>query len=585
MTQPNQHDKVLPVLDVIALTLSAALIVILAENGVSLVNRLVLRRLLGTTTGFLWIVPLYYGLLFGALAAALALITRLLRRKIALQLVVTSSATLAAFSLLVIALYGKVYQWTLLIMALGLGIQAGRLAAQRAASTLRGARLLMIALAPLAVLPGLINPPLQRWLERREVAGLSPARAGAPNVLLIILDTVRAASLSLYGYERETTPNLERLAARGIVFTQVVSTTSWTLPSHASMFTGYYPDELGASWLIPLGDEHPTLAEAFRAAGYLTGGFVANLFYTHEESGLARGFTHYQDFLHRPGQLRRATALGQFFDTRDHSVRPFHPTSARKPAGIVSRQFLDWIDQSGDRPFFAFLNYFDAHRPYLAPENIQQRFSSGNRTRDRYDAAIASLDVEIGRLIDSLDQRDLLGNTLIIITSDHGELMGEHGLGEHGISLYMPSLRVPLLIMFGNRLPAGSRISRLVSLRDLAQTIARLASLDASFPGTSLSQLWQNDGIAEPHSPALSQIKKGIRSPPEKPVSRGDMTSLAHDSLHLIVNGDGILELYDFLQDPGEARDLSGRPDASEEMQMMRQRLQEAVSPSTRLAP
>lgn len=587
MTQPNQpSDNVLPVLDVITLTLGAALIVITVENGTTIVNRLVLRRISGATTGFLWIVPLSYGLIFGALAALLALITRFVGKKPAIQLVVSAAVVLATFTILILAWYGKVHQWTLLILAVGVGVQGGRLAAQRAARTLRGARILVMALGPLAILPGVFNPPLQRWLERREVASLSPARPGAPNVLLIILDTVRATALSLYGHSRPTTPNLERLAQRGVVFNRAYSTAPWTLPSHATMFTGRYSHELTADWVIPLNREAPTLSEAFRSGGYQTAGFVANPYYTQEETGLSRGFIHYEDFLRTPGQLRRATVLGQFLDTWRYRVKPARPVFPRKTGQVVTGQFLSWLDQAGGRPFFVFLNYFDAHEPYRKAPEWNRRFNTVNSMASRYEAAIASLDAEIGVLMDSLDRRGLLKNTLVIITSDHGQQLGENGLQGHDNSLYVQTLHVPLLFLFENRIPSGTRVLEQISLRDLPSTVATLAGLDAAFPGRPLSPLWRNHGMpGGANSPILSEISKAIRRPPTEPVSRGDMKSLAYDSLHLILNGDGAAELYNHLKDPAEANDLADLPGAAGEITRMRSLLQAALARSSRTDP
>ena len=121
--------------------------------------------------------------------------------------------------------------------------------------------------------------------------------ATAPNVLLIVLDTVRADHLSLYGYRRATSPNLERLAKHGIRFEEARATAPWTLPSHASMFTGHWPHELGVHWLTPLGGNAPTLAEYLGSHGYATAGFVANDLYCSYDTGLDRGFTHYEDYV------------------------------------------------------------------------------------------------------------------------------------------------------------------------------------------------------------------------------------------------------------------------------------------------
>ena len=128
-------------------------------------------------------------------------------------------------------------------------------------------------------------------------AGRPLPPANSPNVLLIVLDTVRADHLSLYGYERPTTPNLEQLGKRGIRFDKARATAPWTLPSHASMFTGRWPHELGEKWMTPLRGNFPTLAEYLGDRGYATAGFVANVGYCSQETGLARGFTHYEDYV------------------------------------------------------------------------------------------------------------------------------------------------------------------------------------------------------------------------------------------------------------------------------------------------
>ena len=144
-------------------------------------------------------------------------------------------------------------------------------------------------------------------LKQAREAGRPLPPANSPNVLLIVLDTVRADHLSLYGYERPTTPVLERLAKRGIRFDEARATAPWTLPSHASMFTGRWPHELGEKWMTPLRGNFPTLAEYLGDHGYATAGFVANVGYCSQETGLARGFTHYEDYvLEKLAPLRTA---------------------------------------------------------------------------------------------------------------------------------------------------------------------------------------------------------------------------------------------------------------------------------------
>lgn len=574
----NTGGERLATIDVCVLALSGALLATLVENGTYTVQRLFLHRLSHATTGFLWTVPVSYTVAFGLLALGLLAVTRVIATKTAIQLTVTLCGTLVMFVALLLALYGRVHQWTLVILSLGVGVQLGRMAARRPSAVVRWARVFVLLAGVLVLVPAAGNPPLQRWLERRESQRLPPARTGAPNVLLIILDTVRAASLSLYGNPRPTTPNFERLAPDGVVFEHAYSTAPWTLPSHASMFTGLYPHQLTTDWVIPLRGKSPTLAEAFRGAGYRSAGIVANLFYCTEEGGLARGFIHYEDYLHTPSQIVRSTVLGQFFLTWRRKVKPSLRPFTRKSGHVINQQFLAWLDREPGRPFFAFLNYYDAHQAYLVPPDLQHRFQSGNPLEEQYEGAIASLDIEVSALIDSLKQRGLLQNTLVIITSDHGEHLGDHGLEGHGNSLYSSLLRVPLILFFGDRIPHGLRVNEPVSLRDLPRTVATLAGLEAKFPGQSLSRAW--DPAAVPlgeRSPLLSEVDRGIHTAPREPVTRGPMKSLFDDQLHFILNGDGKEELYAITTDPLEARDLSGSATASNDLMALRQLLHQAL--------
>jgi arylsulfatase A-like enzyme len=321
------------------------------------------------------------------------------------------------------------------------------------------------------------------------------------------------------------------------------------------MFTGRYPSEMSADWEVPLDHRFTTLAEAFRDAGYQTGGFVANMTYTSRETGLARGFIHYEDYPLSRQYLRRATALSYFHDTWDRAIKPSRRTVARKPAAWINSSFLTWLDRLDGRPFFGFLNYFEAHQPYRFHPELRQQFQTGNEMQDRYEAAIATMDLEIGRLTDSLARRGLLENTIIIVTSDHGELLGEFSLQGHANSLYSPLLHVPLLIHHGAR-PVPHRVGAPVTLRDLPSTIATMAGLDHRFPGGSLTRFLDSTMVGEPGSPLLAQIRKGIRTPPEEPVTLGDMASIIAGHLQLIQNGDGRQEVYDLRIPATETRNL-----------------------------
>lgn len=462
------------------------------------------------------------------------------------------------------------------LLAAGLAAQGARLLGRRALlweTVLHRTTPVLVA----AVLLGAVAVTVWPWLEeRRARAALAPAPASAPNVLLVVLDTVRAKSVSLYGYPRPTTPVLERLAGRGVVFERALATSSWTLPSHASMFTGRYPHELSANWLEPLDRTFPTLAETFRDHGYLTAGFTANLLYTTRETGLARGFLRYEDYPVSIGMAVHSSFLGRWLDQWLLGSDGHREVLAVKPGESVTRAFLHWLDGRGERPFFAFLNYMDAHAPYVAPAPFAERFGPTRRrppvaTRrawtpaqiqvdvDAYDGCLAYLDQQVGQLVEELGRRGVLDRTLLVVVSDHGELFGEHRLFDHGNSLYRPLLQVPLVIVYPPRVPAGVRVTTPVTLRDLAATVVDLAPLPGAsrYPGVSLTTHWTSPAGGGASSPLLAQIRKNINQDPWLPASHGDMQALVANGHYYIKNGDGREELYDFDRDPGETRDLA----------------------------
>jgi arylsulfatase A-like enzyme len=197
--------------------------------------------------------------------------------------------------------------------------------------------------------------------------------------------------------------------------------------------------------------------------------------------------------------------------------------------------------------------------------------------RDAYDDCIASLDEQLGRLFDELDRRGLLANTLVIVTSDHGEHLGEHRIYGHGQSLYRPEIHVPLLITFPPSVPADRVIAEPVSLRDLAATVVDQLDLGgrSPFPGRSLARFWDpTRGASESEvEPVVSELIRGARSGRKilwPPALRGPMESLVADGLIYIRNGDGVEELYDLQADPEEVRDLSNTADSPAALERFR---------------
>ncbi len=466
-------------------------------------------------------------------------------------------------------------------------------------------RLTAPLLAGAVLVLALATSGARAWSEHRAAAALPPPPAAARNVLLIVWDTVRARNLSLHGYGRRTTPNLERLAARGVQFQQAFATSSWTLPSHASLFTGRWPHELSAGWKTPLDTTHPTLASRLGSLGYDTAGFVANLDYCGRETGLGRGFAHYEDYPLTPWEvLTRYIGLGRKIDQisiamvagiltgrRRARERPLIPLSKEhaKGAADIDRGFLDWLSwqRNRGRPFFAFLNYNDAHSPYEVPDESSRAFGARpsswhdrlvlehwhtidktnlpfhaiQMARDVYDDAIASLDSHLGALLDELQRRGVLDNTMVIVTSDHGEHLGDHLLFFHGCSLYRQVVEVPLVIVSHERVPAGRTVAESVSLRDLPATVLDLLGLvsNDAFPGRSLARFWDTAGEKAPQAPLLMETDKPIllTNQGREPASKGPMKALVAGGMHYIRSGDGSEELYSMNRDPEERTNLA----------------------------
>lgn len=522
---------------------------------------------------YVWMTPLGTLALFVAGAVPFALLAALVPRLADARVPAFVFGTLAVLSVVLLA--SGLHHLAALAVAIGAGTRvAAWVGADARVRTRRLARTALAALLALGIVAAWREVAARRS-ESRQVAALPAAAGDAPNVLVIILDTVRAASMSFLGYGRATTPNLAALGAEGAVFAQAYATAPWTLPSHAGMFTGRYPSQLSTDWQEPLDRAHPTLAEELARRGYRTGGFAANHFYTSRESGLARGFEHYEDYLRTPKQVLLSTTLTQtrlFWQllqgsglfgrvkalaTMDLRLQVMW-TSHRKLAPRATDEFLRWQAGVGDRPFFAFINLYDAHLPYDPPAPFDTMFSPERGELDRYDGGIAYMDDALGRMFAELRRRGVLDRTLVIVSSDHGEAFGEHGLHGHGNSLYRTELHVPLLVRFPAAVPAGTFSVTPVTLRDMAATVldaAGAAPGTHSLPGASWLRLL-GAGAAGAGSAVVSEVSAGINTDPSHPVSRGPMKSLVTDSVHYIRNGDGVEEGYAWRADPGETQDL-----------------------------
>ncbi|MEW5916524.1 MAG: sulfatase [Gemmatimonadota bacterium] len=572
--------------DVLWVVAWSALAGAIAEFALIFGARIALERYSMLNPQGIWLAPIANAFVMGPVILLVWYVVRIFAPRRAFASAIAVGSFLAVLEPLLV-LKGRLHIAAMLLLAAGVGVQLALLVQSRPLVMQRWLRRLTSVLASVAVIGGLGFNGVRAWRQRQAVAALPDAAVGAPNVLLLVLDTVRALSLSAYGYARPTTPTLAALAARGVRFDRAVSTAPWTLPTHATLFTGRYPHEMSAGWSVPLDGTFPTLAERLSSLGYATGGFAANLRYCSYEFGVTRGFGYYRDYDVSISEMWRSSLLTSTLGLWMVQRLGGYSAPGRLWADRMNERLVTWLDnetlRDPKRPFFAFVNYYDAHGPYEPPAPFDTLFSgkepptrdSGSRdfTReevlgliDAYDASIAYLDRELGILFDALQQRGLLENTIIIVTSDHGEEFNEHGQMNHGNTLYFPSLHVPLIIA-GRDIPRAVGITEPVTLRDVPATILDIvgAGPNVTLPGSSLARLWQTqvDSLkpAAPSSVVYGEVDYARNLPSSIPVSQGSMKSVVVDGHHLIRAANGGEEMYDILSDPWERTNVLQLPE------------------------
>ena len=384
-----------------------------------------------------------------------------------------------------------------------------------------------------------------------------------PNILLIVLDAARADHFSSYGYNRPTTPNIDQVARDGIRFTRAISTSSWTLPSHASLFTGLLPDEHGTrnqhAWLI---DRIPTLAELMKVRGYQTACFTNNPILDPVHN-LVRGF----NIIERVWADSTVTT-----ESRPHNTE--HTNN-------LVRSF---VEENGDKPFFAFINYMDVHQPYTAPEPYRSMYLDAGRTitaridsacryaelldngtiklnekekadlKAIYDGCLTYLDAMVENLLQGLRDTGVYDSTLIIITSDHGEVFGEKGKYGHGKFLFRSLIHIPLIIHHPALIPVPAVSDELVSITDIFYSLDDLLDLE----GAAESGLPKRNLLSNKinNAPCYSSFTLG-RSPTKLVDHKNDTHSvLTPDGLHYITRGNESIECFDLTKDFNEYNNL-----------------------------
>ncbi len=401
----------------------------------------------------------------------------------------------------------------------------------------------------------------------------------AENAILISIDTLRPDHLGLYGHERPTSPNLDRFAAGGAVFEQALSTAPWTLPAHASMLTGRYPSRHGLRT-----DQHrlradvATLADCLHPRGFVSAAFVNSAFLL-PRSGLNRGFDTYE-------------------------LVPEKETP-RGRAALITRLALDWLEAHRRERFFLFLHYFDVHSDYASLERYERRFApehgrlSGRTLELRliraglvsigaedaehlarlYDAGIRQLDDNLAPLLAWLEGAGRLEDTVVALTSDHGEEFLEHGSVLHGHTHYEELLRVPLVLR-GASVPAGARIRTAVSIADVMPTLLGVLGVPApdGLDGRDLRGLWEAPGAMARDRPLFAETS-AVHTEGLSSVRMG-----RHKLIHDLRTDRS--ELYDLEQDPLEGRDLaSERLGVLEELRALLRELAGESVPSEQAPP
>ncbi len=374
------------------------------------------------------------------------------------------------------------------------------------------------------------------------LAGAAVPPAVPPNVVLITLDTTRADRMGFLGSHRGLTPNLDKLARQSVVFTHAYSQVPFTVPSHATIFTGTNPQFHQVSdFQVPLLKDLPYAPAILQAHGYHTAAFVGSIVFDPSQGlgiGFDRGFDTYDAGFHMP-------APGED-----------HYSSTGRRGSVVVAHALAWLSKHPRGPFFVWIHLYDAHYPYDPPEPFLSRYES-----EPYDGGIAYLDSVVGKLLSQLRARGLFENSLVAVMSDHGEGLGDHKEEFHGFFLYDSTIRVPLVMKLPRERLAGKRIQTQVGLVDVLPTILQTVGIAAPPEMQGESLLGMNPkpppaksgtaAAASPTDPPLyAETEYGVRAYGWSAV-RSFRTPR-----YLFIEAPR-RELYDLIADPNQEHDLA----------------------------
>ena len=378
--------------------------------------------------------------------------------------------------------------------------------------------------------------------ERGSTGGTAEkfAAVAKPHVVVISIDTLRSDRLPAYGYAQGQTPHIDRLANEGVVFERAYTPAPLTLPAHSSLFTGTLPNVHGVrdNTGYTLSGDLPTLAEELSANGYRTAGAVS-AWVMRRETGIARGFDSWSDDIAGANAQRGVSGdltLGEQQRSGDATLRALLDLFPNQPKTNQPKT---------QTPAFLFLHLFEPHDPYTPPEPYASRFA------DPYDGEIATVDAVVGELIAELEARGLYDNALIVLLSDHGEGLGDHGEQHHGLLLHREVLQVPLIVKFPAGTNAGRRVHHPVALTDVKPFVLDQAgahSGDVALARALEGSLEERALYAETFYPRLR-------------FGWSELHSTVLDNHHLIAAPSAEtkqqLQLFDLHSDPGETRDLA----------------------------
>jgi len=361
-----------------------------------------------------------------------------------------------------------------------------------------------------------------------------------PDVLLVTIDTLRADHCSAYGYPIETTPVLAALAAAGTSYRIAYAASATTAPSHASLLTGASFRTLGVfknGHTLP--PQAVTVAEVLADSGYATAAFVGS-FPLRARFGFAQGFEVFDDeFTLSQGSLGRSPEVAH-----------------DRIAGATFERFKAWMDERRDaRPLFVWVHFIDPHFPYRAPEKFQAHWPAGIDPNVRkYDAEVHYADKQLGRVVEAFDRHAGAGGSLVIVTSDHGEGLGDHGWLSHGVNLYEEAVRVPLVVRWTGHVAAGRAISEPVSLIDVAPTILQLAQVQQIPPGFEGRSLL---GTLDPDRAIFMQRRAYEGKVVAEANAQGEMTAVVRGGAkYIVAPEENRRELYRLQSDPHETDNL-----------------------------